>query len=116
MKKKDIILRVWGGVGNQLFIYAFAKVLSLITDCKVTLDIRTGFANDGYKRVYRLGDFSISLLPALRFYTLLSFAQRKMPYIRHLPWIVFLRFTRIRICIFKDIGNILILVPIEMFC
>ena len=84
MKKKDIILRVWGGVGNQLFIYAFAKVLSLITDCKVTLDIRTGFANDGYKRVYRLGDFSISLLPALRFYTLLSFAQRKMPYIRHL--------------------------------
>ena len=51
MKKKDIILRVWGGVGNQLFIYAFAKVLSLITDCKVTLDIRTGFANDGYKRV-----------------------------------------------------------------
>ncbi len=54
MKKKDIILRVWGGVGNQLFIYAFAKVLSLITDCKVTLDIRTGFANDGYKRVYRL--------------------------------------------------------------
>ena len=41
MKKKDIILRVWGGVGNQLFIYAFAKVLSLITDCKVTLDIRT---------------------------------------------------------------------------
>ena len=85
MKKKDIILRVWGGVGNQLFIYAFAKVLSLITDCKVTLDIRTGFANDGYKRVYRLGDFSISLLPAIRFYTLLSFAQRKMPYIRHLP-------------------------------
>lgn len=84
MKKKDIILRVWGGVGNQLFIYAFAKVLSLITDCKVTLDIRTGFANDGYKRVYRLGNFSISLLPALRFYTLLSFAQRKMPYIRHL--------------------------------
>ena len=84
MKKKDIILRVWGGVGNQLFIYAFAKVLSLITDCKVTLDIRTGFANDGYKRVYRLGDFSLSLLPALRFYTLLSFAQRKMPYIRHL--------------------------------
>ena len=118
MKKKDIILRVWGGVGNQLFIYAFAKVLSLITDCKVTLDIRTGFANDGYKRVYRLGDFSISLLPALRFYTLLSFAQRKMPYIRHLLAYKFdfLRFTRIRICIFKDIGNILILVPIEMFC
>lgn len=57
MKKKDIILRVWGGVGNQLFIYAFAKVLSLITDCKVTLDIRTGFANDGYKRVYRLETF-----------------------------------------------------------
>ena len=50
MKKKDIILRVWGGVGNQLFIYAFAKVLSLITDCKVTLDIRTGFANDGCGR------------------------------------------------------------------
>ena len=82
---KRVLVRVWGGVGNQLFIYAFAKVLSLIANCKVTLDIRTGFANDGYKRIYRLSDFSISLLPALRFYTLLSFAQRKMPYIRHLP-------------------------------
>lgn len=35
-----IIVRIWEGLGNQLFQYAFAKTLSLSTGQKVFLDIR----------------------------------------------------------------------------
>lgn len=35
-----IIVRIWEGLGNQLFQYAFARALSLSTDRKVFLDVK----------------------------------------------------------------------------
>jgi hypothetical protein len=58
---KDIIIRVRGGLGNQLFIYAFARYLSLNLNCSVLLETRTGFLKDSYRRKYKLNKFNIQL-------------------------------------------------------
>lgn len=59
--KNIIIVRVLGGLGNQLFIYAFARYLSLELPCSVFLETRTGFLRDSYERVYRLNKYNIKL-------------------------------------------------------
>lgn len=60
MSEKKIIARVFGGIGNQLFIYAAARRLSLKTKSILVLDIITGFENDFlYKRNFQLNHFSI---------------------------------------------------------
>ncbi|MBD5509231.1 MAG: alpha-1,2-fucosyltransferase [Lachnospiraceae bacterium] len=60
-----IIVRIYEGLGNQLFQYAYARALSLSTDQKVFLDIReTGSlaAEQGKtKRKCELTDFRITL-------------------------------------------------------
>ena len=56
-----IIIRVRGGLGNQLFIYAFARFLSLKLDSSVLLETRTGFLIDSYERKYNLNKFNIQL-------------------------------------------------------
>jgi hypothetical protein len=60
-KTKKIIVRVRGGLGNQFFIYAFARSLSLTMDCKVLLETWTGFVKDDYKRKFLLDKFDIQL-------------------------------------------------------
>ena len=56
-----IIIRLMGGLGNQLFIYAFAKAMSLKNDVDLRLDTISGFAQDKtYKRQYLLGHFAIN--------------------------------------------------------
>lgn len=59
--KPIIIIRVLGGLGNQLFIYAFARYISLKLHGSVLLEVRTGFIRDLYKRKYRLNKFNIQL-------------------------------------------------------
>lgn len=59
--KKTIIIRVLGGLGNQLFIYSFARYLSLNLNRQVYLETYTGFIKDPYKRKYRLNKFNIKL-------------------------------------------------------
>ena len=54
MNNPKIIVRNKGGVGNQLFIYAFSKVLSLELNCNLIYDNYSGFKNDFYKRTNRL--------------------------------------------------------------
>jgi hypothetical protein len=61
MQTDNIIIRVRGGVGNQLFIYAFARSLSLNLGRAVILETRTGFLRDSYKRKYCLDKFNINL-------------------------------------------------------
>ncbi|MDE6712887.1 MAG: alpha-1,2-fucosyltransferase [Lachnospiraceae bacterium] len=60
-----IIVRIWEGLGNQLFQYAFARALSLSTNQKVFLDIReTGSCMGEQNKVPRecgLGNFRIFL-------------------------------------------------------
>jgi hypothetical protein len=55
-----VIAKVMGGLGNQLFIYAAAKRLSVINDASLKLDINSAYAEDGYDRVYSLNHFRIN--------------------------------------------------------
>lgn len=55
-----IIVRLKGGLGNQMFMYALAKSLSLKNDVPLRLDIVSGFSRDRtYKRKYLLHHFFI---------------------------------------------------------
>lgn len=55
-----IILRVSGGMGNQIFSYAAARRLSIITDSELVIDNVSGFLYDyKYTRQYQLDKFNI---------------------------------------------------------
>jgi len=59
-KKKKIIARVFGGIGNQIFIYAAAKRLAYINNAELILDHISGFKYDHeYQRHYQLDNFNI---------------------------------------------------------
>ena len=59
--KPIIIVRLYGGLGNQLFTYAAAKRLSIFNNCKLYIDAGSGFIRDHkYKRSYRLDAFEIT--------------------------------------------------------
>jgi hypothetical protein len=56
-----IIIRIKGGLGNQLFCYAAARRLSIINKSELILDDVTGFARDHqYRRQFALNHFHIS--------------------------------------------------------
>ena len=56
-----IIARVCGGLGNQLFIYAAARRISLINELSLKLDIISGFKSDTqYRRNCLLHQFNIN--------------------------------------------------------
>lgn len=55
-----IIIRIKGGLGNQLFCYAAARRLALVNNAELVIDDRTGFARDYiYHRHYNLDHFNI---------------------------------------------------------
>lgn len=54
-----IVVKLFGGLGNQLFQYAFGKKISLKTRQKLYLEIEYGFKNDPYQRNYNLFPFKI---------------------------------------------------------
>jgi hypothetical protein len=55
-----IIPRIFGGLGNQLFIYATARRLALVSDAELVLDAVSGFTHDKvYSRNYQLDHFTI---------------------------------------------------------
>lgn len=56
-----IIARVEGGLGNQMFIYAMGRALSLRSKKQLMLDIRNSNfgANEAYGRTFRLDKFEI---------------------------------------------------------
>ena len=58
-ESRSIILRLRGGLGNELFQYAAMRALSLRLGLELKLDIHTGFARDPYHRKYMLGAFCI---------------------------------------------------------
>jgi len=58
---KYLYAQLKGGLGNQLFIYAHARSISLSQNRKLVLDTFSGFINDDkYKRSYELDKFCIS--------------------------------------------------------
>lgn len=55
-----IVLRIFGGLGNQLFCYAAARRLSLVNNAELVIDDVTGFVRDyEYRRRYMLDHFHI---------------------------------------------------------
>ncbi len=54
-----IIIRLKGGLGNQMFQYAMGRALAEKYKIDFKLDIRTGFEKDFYKRQYKLNHFNI---------------------------------------------------------
>lgn len=55
----DLIARVAGGLGNQLFIYATARALAQRSGARLVLDTKTGFRHDAYRRRFGLGCFGV---------------------------------------------------------
>lgn len=77
-----VIARVFGGVGNQLFIYAAARRLALKNGVPLKLDITSGFVRDDYQRVYCLHHFNIKADIATTYESFESFLGRERRYIK----------------------------------
>jgi hypothetical protein len=77
-----LIVRVIGGLGNQLFLYSTARRMALLNDKELVLDDVSGFIRDPYKRNYQLDHFNIM-------------ARKAAPYERLEP------FSRVRRKIYK---------------
>jgi len=61
MRDVKIIARMFGGLGNQLFIYAAARRLAQVNNAELVLDAVSGFTFDAvYRRHYQLDHFNIS--------------------------------------------------------
>ena len=57
---RKVIVRLKGGLGNQLFCYAAARRLAWVNDAELVIDVVTGFKYDHlYRRTYALGAFRI---------------------------------------------------------
>lgn len=54
-----IYIKLYGGLGNQLFQYAFGRSVSIKTEFDLRLDIISGFKNDFFMRNYQLHKFNI---------------------------------------------------------
>jgi glycosyltransferase involved in cell wall biosynthesis len=54
-----VIVKLYGGLGNQLFQYATARALAIRNDAMLKLDASSGFERDFYKRRYSLNCFNI---------------------------------------------------------
>jgi hypothetical protein len=60
MSNPKFIVRIFGGLGNQLFCYAAARRLALINNAELVLDDVSGFAYDAvYQRCFQLYRFNI---------------------------------------------------------
>ena len=58
---KKIIVRIRGGLGNQLFCYAAARRLAIVNNVELVIDDVTGFVRDRiYGRHYMLDKFSLT--------------------------------------------------------
>lgn len=75
-KKNFIIVRFFGGIGNQLFIYAMGKSISKKLGYPLKLDIFSGFVNDSYEYSYNLERFNLKAQIASNYESYLTFLGR----------------------------------------
>jgi hypothetical protein len=59
-----LIVKLFGGMGNQLFQYALGRHLALKSDLPLFVDAISGFQNDFYKRKYSLDNFNVKVREA----------------------------------------------------
>lgn len=84
MRDLKIIARLFGGLGNQLFIYAAARRLALVNDTEVVLDDVSGFTHDVvYQRQYQLDHFSIPCRKATALERLEPFSRLRRKILRN---------------------------------
>lgn len=86
-----VIARVFGGLGNQLFIYAAARRIAILNDSELILDDISGFTYDSqYRRVYELDKFNIPCRKALACERFEPFSRARRYFTRaynaHLPF------------------------------
>jgi hypothetical protein len=65
MKKNDepvLIVKLRGGLGNQLFQYAAGRSLAARSGARLMIDTKSGFRGDPWGRSYALGAFALSNL------------------------------------------------------
>jgi len=75
-KYTKIIPRIFGGLGNQLFIYAAARRLAMNSNAELVLDHVSGFVRDhDYQRHYQLDHFHIPCRKATTFERLEPFPR-----------------------------------------
>lgn len=74
--QKKVVLRLLGGLGNQLFIFVFGYRLQKQYNVIVKYDTLTGFFRDSYKRKFRLG-FLESMIARATVFEMLFFVLRK---------------------------------------
>ena len=71
-----VIAHLFGGLGNQLFIYAAARRLALANNAELVLDDVSGFSNDTmYRRKFQLNHFNIHNRKASAFERLEPFSR-----------------------------------------
>lgn len=74
--KKKVIVRLAGGLGNQLFIYCAARRLAIINNAELIIDDKSGFLNDKtYNRKFQLQHFNIKSRKASYFERLSPFSK-----------------------------------------
>lgn len=57
---RTVVVRMVGGIGNQLFIYAAGRRLAKVNNARLVLDIHSGFIYDvNYKQKYQLENFNL---------------------------------------------------------
>lgn len=57
---KKIVAKLFGGLGNQLFIYAVARALSFKSESDLSFDVLSGFREDKkYRRQFVLDGFNV---------------------------------------------------------
>jgi Glycosyl transferase family 11 len=77
-----IITRIKGGLGNQLFCYAAARRLALVSNAELVIDDVTGFVRDRlFQRQFALDKFSIPARKATP-------AERLEPFERSRRWLM----------------------------
>src|SRR5210317_2028772 len=81
MTEKTLVLVIAGGIGNQLFMYAFAKRLAKVNGARLLIDIDSRFAKDSYQQIYQLDKYNISAdiaPPEMQYYKKWGGIQRNL--------------------------------------
>jgi hypothetical protein len=90
-----LCVRVFGGLGNQLFIYAFSRALAIKNDCDLIFDGKTGFLFDKYKRKLKINRNTSFFKPASLLVIVIFYLSKYLPSL-------FRKIFKSKICVESD--------------